>query len=262
MQLGEAWAAARTTAAPGWRRPSQTSRRQRELLGIAAQQAGAAAAKGGLRQHAGSQIQPGQLAATPGQRRQEEAGAAAQIQPAHCQICANLTVRHPLQQRLPHLLLEAGVGVVVTGGGAETAGKLGLVDRLKTLIEHGCPSLVVRRAGAEGIEQAIHILFTVGRAQGDAQPRRADRHRGRADGAGPDAAFAQPLGQLQGGDALPTSSGWMGVVLAPSCQPSACAPCRKRVISRPSWARASSAARTSSMLWRTAQAWAAGIWVL
>ncbi len=41
------------------------------------------------------------------------------------------------------------------------------------------------------------------RAQGNAQPGRTDWHSGRADGAHPDAAFAQPFSQLQGNTALP-----------------------------------------------------------
>lgn len=64
---------------------------------------------------------------------QEKAGAAAQIQSAHRQISANRPARHPFQQRLTHLLLKAGVGIVMTSGSAETASKLRLVDRLKTL---------------------------------------------------------------------------------------------------------------------------------
>ena len=78
--------------------------------------------------------------------------------------------------------------------------------------------------GTWGLEQAIHVVFAMGSTRGDAKARRADRHRGRADAFSPDAALPQPLGQLQGSDALPTSSGWMGVSLAPSRQPSACAP--------------------------------------
>ena len=53
-----------------------------ERLRIAAQQPGAAATQGGLRQHAGGEIQPVQLLATTRQRGQEEAGTAAQIQPS------------------------------------------------------------------------------------------------------------------------------------------------------------------------------------
>ncbi|VXA82574.1 hypothetical protein AERO8C_140092 [Aeromonas veronii] len=73
---------------------------------------------------------------------QEKAGAAAQIQPAHRQISANRPARHPFQQRLTHLLLKAGMGIVMTSGGAETASKLRLVDRLKTL-SHGEPPQAV-----------------------------------------------------------------------------------------------------------------------
>ncbi len=39
--------------------------------------------------------------------------------------------------------------------------------------------------------------------QGNTQPGRTDRHRGRADGAHPDAALPQPFSQLQGNTALP-----------------------------------------------------------
>ena len=111
---------------------------EREQLRIAAEQAGTAATQGSLRQHAGGEIQPHQLVTAVRQLGQEKTGAAAQIQPAHRQISANRPVRHPFQQRLTNLLLEAGVGIVMTGGGAEAASKPRLVHRLEALI-HGEP---------------------------------------------------------------------------------------------------------------------------
>ena len=62
--------------------PVQALIREGEHLRIAAHQPGAAATQGGLRQHAGGEIQPVQLLATTRQRGQEEAGTAAQIQPS------------------------------------------------------------------------------------------------------------------------------------------------------------------------------------
>lgn len=174
-----------------------------------------------------------QLLATTRQRGQEEAGTAAQIKPANRQFRTDRPVRHQVKQRLPHLLLKTGVSVIVTRGRPEAAGELGLVDLLETLM-HGKPlGTCTWRARAQGVEQAVHILFSVHGTQGDAKARRADRHSGRANGADPDAAIPQPLGQLQGSGALPTSRGWIGVSLAPSRQPSASAPCRKRAINWP-----------------------------
>jgi hypothetical protein len=132
LSSAKAWAGCCTTAGPGWRRPSPGSGQQRAALRVAAHQAGSAAAKGRLGQHAGREIQPGQRpAAAPGQAGRNRCRNPDPARPLSAPLHAPLV--HARQQRLPHLLLEAGVGVVVAGRRPEAAGELCLVHRLETL---------------------------------------------------------------------------------------------------------------------------------
>jgi hypothetical protein len=255
LSSAKAWAGCCTTAGPGWRRPSPGSGQQRAALRVAAHQAGSAAAKGRLGQHAGREIQPGQRpAAAPGQAGRNRCRNPDPARPLSAPLSRPTRPCAPAATAPP----PAGSGRGRRSGGPppRSGGRAVPCPPTGNAQRTMGASLVSGWAGPQGLEQAIHVIFAMGSAQGDAKARRADRHRGRADGAGPDTALPQALGQLQGSDALPppATAGWGS--LAPSRQPSACTPNRNRATRRARWARASSATHTSPMLWRTAHAWA------